>query len=157
MNLLILTACEQAIIERSVAHALPDELTPAAAAWGHGVTDLDIARLMMRIERGSIIVPSAVSAAWFALNEIERERHLTRIVHAAIRKGIAYSEVTRTGTHTVRTQLLAAPVHLRAGLNGTVCPESREKPYGRYRTLSDVTLVDCSDCILAASAIKQAY
>lgn len=142
-----LSTHETALVARAAAHALAEEATPALARFTNGVDDLDVARLIMRIERGSVIVPSAVSRAWLALNEIEREPHLTRIVKEAIRVGLVYPGTIRTGPHLIRVQLVAAPVHLRRVPGVPVCPESQEKPYGRYRTLDEAAWVDCSACL----------
>ena len=137
---------DRRLITRAGSHALAGECVHPIARFGNHVTDLDVARLMLRLERGSIIVQSAASPAWLALNEIERETHLTRIVNEAIRVGLVYRDTVRTGPSTWRMQLVPARTHLRRGAGRTACPESDEKPYGRYRTVTDPDLVDCSAC-----------
>jgi hypothetical protein len=139
-----LSATERVLIARSVAHVLPDEDTPDVARLRDGVTDLDAARLILRIERGALIVPAGRS--WVVLHDANRTLRLARIVEECLRLRLVYRDMIEIGPDVLRCQLAAAPVHHRTGANRTLCPMSLKYPHARYRCVGDSTLVDCLTC-----------
>lgn len=140
------------LIERAGAHAVAECLLAEAARFRDGVTDLDVSRLIHRIERGQTFVPAAAPGCWTLLTgRGPRFTGLSRVVREAMRVGLVHEDTVRTGPDVVRTILVAAPVHLRHPTlvrGQTACTASAQVPYGRFRTLPDRDLVDCSACLM---------
>lgn len=142
-----LSDTERVLIKRAVAHALPEDDAPEVIRFRDGVTDLDAARLIHRIERGAIIVPAG--RTWVVLGAADRTPHLARIVEECLRLGLVHRCSVQLGKDVIRIQLAAAPVHrCRGGLdpNGTLCSMSRLWPAKRYRCTDDPKLIDCFTC-----------
>jgi hypothetical protein len=139
---------EQTLILRSAAHIADESRLPAWAQLCNHVTDLDVARLIHAIERGTIVISHG--AAWTDLTGELRARtpHLTRIVNECLRLGL----VTRTSKQTApdiwRTWLVAAPVHYGRSAGVPACHRGRTRPI-RYRMSDDLTLIDCDACLRA--------
>lgn len=146
-----LTPHETDIVARSAAHTLADSVTPAATALRDGITDFDIARLMMSLEMGDLIVPAG--RTWKALDVrpvlMPFIPRLYATIAEALRVGIVQIGTVRTTPGVVRTQLVGAPVHLRRTTARTMCDASEAVPTVRYRLVDDEDLVDCTACLLA--------
>jgi hypothetical protein len=138
------------LIARAGAHCLADESTPDATRFRNHVTDLDAARLIHQIERGALIVPAG--KAWCVRGGRFRDRHLTRIANECLRLGLVERVTRNTAPDVVLTYLIAAPVHLRAGIGETRCWDSYLRPGARFRTLGDRRLVDCRACLALTDA-----
>lgn len=139
---------EQILILRSVTHVADESRLPAWAQLCNRVTDLDVARLIHAIERGTIIYSHG--AAWTDLGGDLRARmpHLTRIVNECLRLGLVERTSEQTAPGIWRTWLVAAPVHCNGGANIPTHHRGRTRPI-RYRLSSDLALVDCDACLRA--------
>lgn len=139
-------ACRRdtALAARAAAHA--DE----TSEWQNGVTDLDVARLILALERGTLIHPTASMTQWAApAGSPLRAPHrpLNATVNEAIRVGLALTVTERLGPSRTLTRLAAAPVHAR-NPRRPLLPACQDLPSPRYwRLLDDLTLVDCQACI----------
>lgn len=136
---------DKALAARAAAHADEEH------AYRDGVTDLDVARLILALERGTLIHPTASMTQWAApAGSPLRAPHrpLNATVNEALRVGLCRVAVEHPRPSVALSRLAAAPVHARnprrplqpaciAVLSGT-----------RYfRLLDDLTLVDCQGCI----------
>lgn len=152
MDTFDLSLRELDLITRAGAHSLAETRLAPVQRFRDGVTDLDVARLIHRIERGTTIVPSSPGCWTVLAGPNALIPHLSRVVREAMRVGLVHEDTVRTAPDVVRTILVAAPVHLRHPrlVRGqTACTASARVPYGRFRTLPDVDLVDCSACLMA--------
>jgi hypothetical protein len=147
----ILSLEDRRLIERSAAHALADGIGPA---FRNGVTDLDVARLILRLEQGAIVVQAKGGRSWHTLPRGERMPPLTRVVQECLRLGLVYRATIETGPAVRRVQLAAAPIHRRLAPNTTRCNASLLRRGLRWRTTLDARLVDCFAC---RSLTGQAY
>lgn len=152
MQTVELTAHDLDLVDRAAAHAMAEYVLPAAARFQRNVTDLDVARLILALERGTVIVPSATGRSWHTVPRGDRMPPLTRVIEEAMRVGLVHPDTVKIGD-IARTQLVAAPVHLRVQIDrnrrGTACRASQDIPFGRFRTLDNRDLVDCSACLMA--------
>ena len=146
LNVADLPQRELDLIARAGAHCLADESTPEAVRFRRGVTDLDAARLIHRIERGALVVPAG--RTWHMIGGWD-DIHLTRIVNECLRLGLVEASVAHTGRDIVRTTLSAAPVHLRVR-DMPACAAA--DPGTRYRLVVDPRLVDCHACLARTDA-----
>ena len=137
---------EQTLILRSAAHIADESRLPAWAQLCNHVTDLDVARLIHAIERGTIVYPHG--AAWTDLGGDLRKRmpHLTRIVNECLRLGLVERTSEQTAPDIWRTWLVAAPVHYDNGDHVPACHRGRTRPI-RFRLSQDPALVDCQACL----------
>jgi hypothetical protein len=151
MNILDdLPARDLILVVRAGAHAAPDYELPASAQFRDGVSDLDVARLILRIERGAAVVAGSSGRSWHTVPRGFRMPPLTRVVNEALRVRLVRLDAVRTGPHTVRQQLACAPVHVRdftrTGRRRTACAAWLSEPFVRYRTVDDPGLADCIAC-----------
>lgn len=140
---------DRALAARAAAHADEEHV------YRHGVTDLDIARLILAVERGAVIHPTASMTQWAApAGSPLRAPHrpLNATVNEAIRVGLCRVTVEpgkRPGV--VLTRLAAAPVHARNPQRPTIPRCLDAVLYARtdayFRLLDDLTLVDCQGCM----------
>jgi len=137
---------EQVLIARAASHVLADDAA-GDSRFRKGVTDLDAARLIHRIERGALIVPSATGRSW---HEVPRGPHmppLTRVIEECLRLGLVERLSVETAPAIWRTQLQAAPVHIRTTPGAVLCGKHSRAPGKRLRALRDATLADCAACV----------
>lgn len=137
---------EQNLITRSASHALAD-VVAGDSRFRNGVTDLDAARLIHRIERGAMIVPSATGRSW---HEVPRGPHmppLTRVIEECLRLGLVERLTVETAPGIWRTQLQAAAVHIETAPGHVLCRRHLRAPGKRLRALRDATLADCAACL----------
>lgn len=134
------------LIARAGAHCLADGSTPDAVRFRNHVTDLDVARLIHRIERGALVVPAG--RTWHMIGGWD-DIHLTRIVNECLRLGLVEASTAHTGRDIVRTTLTAAPVHLRVR-DMPACAAA--DPGTRYRLVTDPGLADCPACLARTNA-----
>jgi len=139
----MLTHEDRRLIDRSACHALADGIGPA---FRNGVTDLDAARLILRLEQGVIVVPAKGGRSWHTLPRGQRMPPLTRVVEECLRLGLVARDTIETGPGVRRIQLAAAPIHRRLAVNTTLCSASNTLPGLRWRTTLDADLVDCFTC-----------
>jgi len=139
---------DMALAARAAAHADEEHI------YNNGVTDLDIARLLLAVERGTLIHPTASMTQWAApAGSPLRAPHrpLNATVNEAIRVGLCRVAVDRTAPAIARTRLAAAPVHARNPRRPTIPRCLDAVLYARtdayFRLLDDLTLVDCQGCI----------
>jgi len=141
MELLDLT--DRRLIDRAVCHSLADGIGPA---FRNDVTDLDAARLILRLEQGVIVVPAKGGRSWHTLPRGQRMPPLTRVVQECLRLGLVSRDTIETGPGVRRIQLAAAPIHRRLAPNTTRCSASMLRRGLRWRTTLDQDLVDCFAC-----------
>jgi len=136
---------ERNLITRAGAHALDPKTAPLHLMLKRSVTDLDAARLIHRLERGAVIVPTSSGRAWHEIPEGPHIPRFTIIVEECLRLGLVRRESIVTGRDRRRIQLAAAMVHLRGRLPWvTACEDDQQL---RYRVLEDRALVDCLTCL----------
>jgi hypothetical protein len=139
---------DAALAARAAAHA--DE----AHVYRNGVTELDMARLILALERGTLIHPTASMTQWAApAGSPLRAPHrpLNATVNEAIRVGLCRVAVEHPRPSVAVTRLAAAPVHARNPRRPTIPRCLDAVLYARtdayFRLLDDLTLVDCQGCI----------
>lgn len=159
-----LSVADERLILRAGTHATHVNLLAPEARLHGKVRDLDIARLVLHVERGGIVVPSATGRTWYAegMPKLPGQNvSLTRTAQEAVRLGILRIVVRATGRDIYRTQLSAAPTHARSARDrrrpvcGLVDPDVL-----RWRLLDRAHLayVDCQGCMdLALSRAAEQY
>lgn len=155
---------EEELIYRSGTHAVHEHLLEPQARLQGRVQDLDVARLVFQIERGTMVTPSPTGRTWRAHGLEGRiwsqNISLTRVVQEATRLGITRVVVERTGPNVYRTRLVAAPTHARSikDRNRPAC--GLQDPHVlRWRLLDrdHLAYVDCQGCMdVALSCIAPA-
>lgn len=144
MDILDISEREHTLIVRAAAHVI-DPLVAGDSAFQRDVTDLDAARLVHRIERGAIVIPSRTGRSWHEVPDGPYMLHLTRVVEECLRLGIVERLTVQTAPAIWRTQLAAAPVHLCTAPGVARCDAGR--PGKRLRLLDEPGLVDCAACV----------
>lgn len=133
-------------IVRAGAHATNPEDLPPEARFRDGVTDLDMARLLLAVERGVPIVMQGYR--WTCPSHSPLRARLASTVSEGIRLGLLHQASVPTGPHTRVQTAVAAPVHLRSATDPDrpACPQPRS--FKRYRLMSaaDIRYVDCTAC-----------
>lgn len=140
---------------RAAAHSTAPLTLRAAQRFQNGVTDLDVARVMLALERGvrpyrnragRWLAPSGTTLAGFGRGHLSG-RNLSTVIGEMIRTGLVRHWIDREGDH-----LIPAPVHLMAGEPGnrhSACLFTGEDmgPM-RSRLVEEhrFTLVDCLHC-----------
>lgn len=151
MNLTDLPGADRELIVRAGAHAVNPEDLPEEARFQHGVTDLDMARLLRAIEKGLIVY--LASYRWSCSPETSPvSKNLSSTVAEGIRTGLIGQVAIRTGLHTVQQRAVAAPVHLRSRASKDRPACHRPGGLKRYRLMNaeDARYVDCETCKLVA-------
>jgi hypothetical protein len=124
--------------ERAAAHSVAGE------SFRDGVTDLDVARVLLAIERGAQIVAGGPSR-WFCEtgNPLNRTS-LARTVDEMIRTGLARASSAPVGRDYYSVTLIPAPVHLRSRRDAlrARCGNSSL----RLRRVDHLELIDCGTC-----------
>ena len=133
-------------ILRAGAHAAePAKLHPAAR-FRDGVTDLDMARILLALDRGVPIVMKGYR--WTVPAHSPLLAKLASVMSEGIRLGLIHSAIEKTGPNTHRQVAVAAPVHLRSADNPDrpACP--RPKGIKRFRLMNaeGIRYVDCPAC-----------
>jgi|SRR4051812_28814329 hypothetical protein len=146
MNLTDYPPDVQAQIVRAGAHATQPALLAEEARLRNAVTDLDMARLLLALERGVSVVYKGYR--WHCPDGSPIGRGLSATVSEGIRVGLVTQAVERTGPHTCVQRAVAAPVHLRSDTapDRPACPQPTS--YKRYRLMNreDMQYVDCLTC-----------
>ena len=150
----------EALSVRSSAHAALNESLRAAQRFQHGVTDLDVARVMAGLEDGTRLYRNR-AGRWLAPTgtplavRTHRGRELSTTVGEMIRTGLVRHYRTREGDH-----LLPAPVHYLDHTNGlahSACLFTGEDmgPM-RARLVERLDLVDCLACeqVVSTGAVR---
>lgn len=135
-------ACIGNIADRAGAHAQPESTLRAAQRFQHGVTELDVARVMAELESGTRLYLNRMGR-WYAPGGRLRGLHrLSPAVHEMIRTGLVRHWRDREGDH-----LVPAKVHL-LGTDGQSACHFVGEDMGpmRSRLTDEMTLVDCLDC-----------
>ena len=144
---------------RAGCHATAEVMLDRDAQLREGVTDLDVARVLLALEGGALIIPGPRnSTRWMAphgsplraMDGTYERRSLNRVVGEMIRLGLAYVATQRTGPSSFRRFLAPALVHARGGRGRPACggPTTTIK---RFRLVDELTLVDCQACVDALS------
>lgn len=136
----------QSLIVRAGAHAAEPACLAEEAKLRDGVTDLDMARLLLALERGTEVVYSGYR--WSCPGHSPIGRGLSATVSEGIRVGLVFQAAELTGPQTYVQRAVAAPVHLRSDTDPDrpACPQPIG--YKRYRLMNraDLRYVDCSAC-----------
>ena len=132
-------------VERAGAHSAPDSELSPSRRLRNKVTDLDVARLLLAMERG-VVVRQGGPQRWFIEkpHPLATAGKLTRTVDEMVLLGLATGVSTMLMPQLVSVVLKAAPVHLRSS-------EDRWKPKCdaqalRYRIVDHPDLADCANC-----------
>lgn len=147
MNLIPFPTKPDPLILRAGAHAVREDLLPTESRLRDGVTDLDMARLLRGLESGTEVWLEGYR--WQCPPRSPLRAKLAGTVNEAIRVGLVHQVADRTGPHTVRQLLVAAPVHLRSADNPDRPACHQPITYKRYRLMNaeDVQYVDCQACL----------
>ncbi len=131
----------EALIERAGTHAQPQDTLRPAQRFQHGVTELDVARVMHDLERGVRLHRSRLGR-WFAPEGARMNNKTSPAVQEMIRTGLVRHWIDREGDH-----LIPARVHLDLGDRQSACHFVGEDlgPM-RSRLTKDLDLADCLDC-----------
>ena len=134
------TPAEAALVARASAHVIPDDMTQPAARWQRGVTDLETARVLLALERGTPI-SSRGNGRWYAPSGSPlNARSLSITVGELISTGLLI--------HHVSGRLVASWVHAEAPFRTTACRELCENMGPkRVRLSAQPALVDCPRCL----------
>lgn len=126
--------------ERAAAHS-------GQAGFLDGVTDLDVARVLLSMERGRSILQGG--SRWL----VEQGSPLTglrgnlvKVVDEMIRTGLARGVSDRTGAYSFKVVLTAAPVHLRSRTD-RLSPLCEVAGPLRFRIVDHRDLADCPTCL----------
>lgn len=143
-----LPACErdQGLIARAGAHAADPELLPEEARFQGSVTDLDVARLLLALDRGAAVWPHERGWRTEQRTALMFGR-LSATVRECLRLGLVHTMREQTGPSSFREFLVPAITHLRhrADHRAPACPAPRS--IKRYRLVDDRVLVDCQTCL----------
>lgn len=143
MTMVELTPREHVLIERAAAHAVAKEMLEPAARFQHGVTDLEVARIMRALESGTPIERNR-NGRWCAPSGSPiNSRTLSVAVNECIRTGLMVHY--RTGA------LVPAMVHLKVWAyeswrSACGVPGEHMGPK-RVRLHADPIMVDCLTCL----------
>lgn len=141
------TPADQRAILRAGAHAAAETVLRPAQRFLYGVTDLDVTRVMHKLEQGTHLTLDGMGR-WRASSGSAPERlgarTLSTVVQEMIRTGLVRHWRDREGD-----RLIPAKVHLRNSEHRTTsaCLFTGENmgPM-RSRLVDDLVLVDCLDC-----------
>lgn len=141
-----MTNLEQASIERAGAHAAAAAVLRAAQCFHHGVTDLDVARVMRAIEMGHRPYRNHIGR-WFMPSGTPAQAinfRMSHVINEMVRTGLLRHYVDREGDH-----FLPAPVHYRnpqdRNLSACLFVGEDMGPM-RARLVDRLDLVDCLAC-----------
>lgn len=131
----------EALIERAGTHAQPQDTLRPAQRFQHGVTELDVARVMHELERGVRLHRSRLGR-WAAPAGSRLGNKASPAVQEMIRTGLVRHLIDREGDH-----LIPARVHLDLGDRQSACRFVGEDlgPM-RARLTKDLGLFDCPAC-----------
>lgn len=137
----MLSTAEQTLIARSGLHAAPAGTLRPAQRLQHGVTELDVARVMHELEKGVRLHRSRLGR-WAPPAGSRLGNKASPAVQEMIRTGLVRHWIDRDGDH-----LIPAPVHLDLGDRQSACHFIGEDlgPM-RARLSADMDLVDCRAC-----------
>lgn len=137
----MLTVAEQILIGRAGTHAAPEDALRPAQRLQHGVTELDVARVMHELEKGVQLHRSRMGR-WAGPRGCRLGDKASPTVQEMIRTGLVRHWIDRDGDH-----LIPAPVHLDLGDRQSACHFIGEDlgPM-RSRLSGDLALVDCRAC-----------
>jgi hypothetical protein len=136
---------ERTWIERAAAHCQPEDRLTPEARFRDGITDLDVTRVMLAIERGAVITQS-VTGRWYAPSGTHVDQQsLSRVVNEMIRTGLA--------VHHLSGVLIPTLVHMDSWDEGmqwrvSACGVAGEgMGPKRVRLHASPGLVDCLACL----------
>lgn len=154
-----ITEEELGLIERAGSFAVADGVLDHDRQLQRGVTDLDVARLLLALDQGAEIIMSGRTDRWVAptgsplkgMDGRYERRSLSKVVNEAIRLGLAFVATDHPDgiPALVRTFLVPCLTHLRSRFNPLAPTCSRPtNSIKRYRLLnaSALALVDCQAC-----------
>lgn len=132
-------------IERAGAHGVHAELLEPEFRLGRGVSDLDVARLMLALESGVQVIQGG-RGGWTTRGSgaLARKAGLPVVVDEAIRLGLVRAVSELVGPSVHRVYVVPAPVHLRSPWDN-LAPACPRLP-GRYRLVKNRLWVDCKAC-----------
>lgn len=138
----------QALIERGGAHALAADEDRPEAEFQHGVTETDVAMLLVALEAGTVTPFRSKYGAWHAGVGNWTGMRITQVVSEAIRTGLV---IHLRATQHVPDVLVPALVHLPApGVSPwrTACSVAGEgMGPKRVRIHQEPAYVDCLRCL----------
>ena len=127
------------VVERAAAHCAPG--IPEELQFVRAVSDLDVARVLLAMQRGTEILQGGPKR-WYAIpfGPLNRTA-LSRTVDEMIRIGLARAVSERLSASLVKVILSAAPVHLR-GRTDRLSPLCQAEGL-RFRLVDHPDLADC--------------
>lgn len=136
---------DRGLVLRAGCHAATWRYLAPDARFRNRVSNLDVARLMLLLDRG-VEVCRGGNVGWTIPTGSPLGGHLTRVAEEALRTGLAYPDGL----------LKAAPVHARHATYSSR-PACEERLALRHRILGgqEIDLVDCEVCLdLPLSAVS---
>lgn len=155
-----LTEAELAAIDRAGSFAVADAVLDYDRQLHNGVTDLDMARLLLALDQGAEIVMGGRTDRWLApagsplkgMDGRYQRRSLSKVVNEAIRLGLVFVATDHPDgiPALVRTFIVPSLTHVRSRFNrlAPMCARPTNS-IKRYRLLdpSHLVLVDCQRCV----------
>jgi hypothetical protein len=137
---------EATLIERAGTAVMPEGTARRAQRLQGGVTDLDVARVLHAVERGTVLYLTSHGRWCAPVGSPVHGGKTSSTVHEMIRTGLLRHYRDRDGDH-----LVPAVVHLDAGERLSACLFAGEDlgPM-RARLAKDIDLVDCQNCLSKA-------
>jgi hypothetical protein len=140
---------EERLIERAGTHAIAEAILPPALRWKGNVTDLDIARIVYQVEKGTIIKPSSTSRTWVRPEAMPKMGKFTMTINEGLRLNVFRTAVEPIGRGRYATSLAVAPTHARSATDREQPACRVYRPLTRWRLLDvrNLTYVDCQACM----------
>lgn len=137
-NFYNLSDADWMMIERAAAHTVQ---VPDGA-----VTDLDMARVFLHLERGRSIVQGGGPYRWRAEDGSPLSRlRVGRTVDEMLRLGLVRAVSVPTGAQIASVVVVPSPVHLRSRTD-RLRPSCKAEAL-RFRLVDHPALADCPDCL----------
>lgn len=143
----LVTPADRRLCDRAAAHSVGEigRLNLEACFRG-GITDLDVARVILAVERGSDIRQGG-EARWMLVGREKMNRNfLSCVVDEMLRTGLAMALSERVRHEVVAVHIRVAPVHFRA-LSDDLRPSCHTRVPLRVRRTERRDLVDCVSCL----------
>lgn len=138
----------ESLIVRASAHVRPSAGLRRAQRFVPGVSEENVARLLLTLERG-VRLTCTRTGRWFDPNGRPVEKNITATVAEAVRTGLVTYYRDRNGDHLI-------PARVHYDLDGLSACRFAGETLGaiRARLVDDLAFVDCLNCCDVVSTGK---